>query len=136
MKRMHAIGTVVILTFVFVGCESGPRYFPVKGEVSFNGKPVESGLVHFESADGNSPSAKGGAILDGQYAAQLPPGEWIVRITATRVIGTRKVYEDAPDSPIKEVTEQFLPKQFNTESDLRVKIDAKRDDLHFKLKVD
>ena len=100
------------------------------------GIPSQIGYARVESADGNSPSAKGGAILDGQYAAQLPPGEWIVRITATRVIGTRKVYEDAPDSPIKEVTEQFLPKQFNTESDLRVKIDAKRDDLHFKLKVD
>ena len=136
MKPSLPVGIAVILALAFVGCESGPRYFPVKGEVSFNGKPVESGLVHFESADGNSPSAKGGAILNGQYAAQLPPGEWIVRITAIRVIGTRKVYEDAPDSPIKEVTEQFLPKQFNTESDIRVKIDARRDDLHFKLKVD
>ncbi len=134
MPRWVFVGSVALLAPIVLGCDSGPRYIPVKGEVSYNGKTVENGLVHFESADGKNPSAKGGGITDGKYSAELPAGEWIVRVTGVRVVGTRKVYEDAPDSPIKDVTEQYLPKRFNAESDIRVKIDAKRDDLHFHLK--
>lgn len=137
MPRQIWIASIFASALTVVGCESGPRYLPVKGDVSFNGKPVENGLVQFEPVDATTPSAKGGAIVNGKYAAELLPGDWLVRITAVRGDGKmRKVYEDAPDSPVKEGSEQYLPKRCNIESSNFVKIDTKRNDLHFHLKTD
>lgn len=118
---------------LLAGCDAGPRMYSVKGRVKLNGVPIETGLVRFESADGNRPSAKGGVIANGEYDAQVPAGELIVRITGSKIVGTRQVY-DTPDSPVKNRYEQFVPRQFNDESTLKVTIQADREDLHFDLK--
>jgi hypothetical protein len=119
-------------TILLAGCNAGPEYIPVKGKVTYDGVPIESGLVRFDAVDGKSPSAKGGTIIKGEYAAEAPAGEFLVRITGTRVTGKRKMY-DTPDSPMVDKTEEVVPKNYNTESTLKVTIQVKKDDLDFKL---
>jgi hypothetical protein len=116
------------------GCEAGPRLIPVKGQVSLDGVPIEVGLVQFEAADGRSPSAKGGIIAKGEYSAEVPAGEMIVKITGSKVVGTYQPYEGVPGGPVKEKFEQFVPKQFNTETTLKVSVQANMEPLNFHLK--
>jgi hypothetical protein len=124
---LFAFGIVVL-----AGCTTEPRLVSVKGKVTYDGVPVESGLVHFQAADGTSPSAKGGAIIKGEYAAEVPVGELIVKITGMKATGEKKKAY-APDSPWQDVTVQYLPEKYNTETLLRVTVEARKDDLDFKL---
>lgn len=132
MQRILSVFAIVALLFVF-GCTPASPLVPVKGRVTFDGAPVESGLVEFEPVDRNNPSAKGGIITNGDYTAEVPPGELKVKITASKSTGKRKMYEDA-NSPLVDIMEQYLPKKYNDESDLKVNVAGKKDDLDFVLK--
>jgi hypothetical protein len=73
---------VLIGLFACLGC-GGNEGIPVRGEVTYGGRPVDSGGITFQFADGSGPST-GGAITDGHYksiedAAPLP-GKKTVRI--------------------------------------------------------
>ena len=119
---------------LLAGCGGGrePVLIPVKGKVSYNGVPLETGLVQFEAVGGRSASAKGGIILNGEYSASVPAGDLLVKISSDKVVGKRKRY-DTPDSPMDDVTEQVVPKKYNLESTLKVTVQATKDDLDFKL---
>lgn len=63
------------------GCASSDG--TIDGEVSYQGKLVESGFVSFLPKDGLS-ATTGGAIAHGKYhIANVQPGEKIARITIT-----------------------------------------------------
>ena len=123
-----------IVVLMVAGCNTGPNYSAVKGRVTVDGKPIESGLVEFEPVDRNSQSPKGGVITNGDYSAEVPPGEMKVKITAMRSTGVKKKRYDTPDSPVDEITEQFLPKKFNEETELKATIKSGKNDLDFLLK--
>ena len=124
----------LFLAIVFLaGCNSGPEFLPVKGKVTYGGVAVESGVIQFEAADRLSPSGKGGIIKNGEYAAELPAGEFVVRITGMKAADKKKAYEDSPESPSMNSYQQYLPAKFNTETTLKVTIQAKKDDLDFNL---
>ena len=57
--------TLVLMALALLtGC--GTKRFPVTGDVSFDGKPVEEGTISFEPSDGNGPTT-GGKIIGGKY---------------------------------------------------------------------
>jgi hypothetical protein len=125
---------LVGLAMILAGCgDGGPTLIPVKGKVSYDGKPLETGLVRFEPLDGKSASGKGGVIANGEYTALVPAGELLVKISSDKIVGKRKRY-DMPDSPMDDVTEQVVPKKYNIDSKLKVNVQAKKDDLDFELK--
>ncbi len=73
---------LLIITLFMVGC--GSNRFPVAGEVTFDGKPVEQGTISLEPIDRQGPTT-GGKITNGKYrlegdAAPLP-GKKTVRIS-------------------------------------------------------
>src|SRR5262245_49082631 len=135
MKIMRSFlsAFAIIGAFVFVGCTSEVGRVTVKGKVTLDGKTIENGLVEFIPADGKTPTAKGGAIVAGQYSADVVPGDVIVRISSAKVVGKKKRY-DTPDSPIDDVTEEAIPKKYNEESILNEKISAERKEVNFDLK--
>ena len=118
---------------ILAGCNSGVQWIQVKGTVKFNGAPLEKGMVQFEAKDGKSPSAKGGIIENGIYTAEVPAGEQIVRITSNKVVGQRPMYKDMPDSKMMDITEQLIPKKYNTETTLKATVTAQKNDLDFNL---
>ena len=74
-RRILLLVSVVIAV---LGCKGG-NTIEWSGEVTFEGDPVESGIVRFESVDGSLPST-GSAIVEGKYSVRLVAGEYRVEI--------------------------------------------------------
>lgn len=80
-------GLLVVGLLLLSGCGSSGR---VTGEVTYEGKTIENGLISFLPADGDGPSA-GATIEKGRYTAlKVPPGQKIVRIEAFAVQADKK----------------------------------------------
>jgi hypothetical protein len=94
--------------------------------VTFDGEPLKTGVIRFDPSDGRSATADA-IIQDGKFTAKLPPGEKRVSITASKVIGKRKMYE-TPNSPVIDITEEMLPKKYNANSDLKLTVKAGNQD--------
>jgi len=69
---------VACLLTLSTGCGSGGATVHVSGKITFQDKPVTSGLINFLPASGRP--LGGGIQADGTYQYQLPPGEYKVRI--------------------------------------------------------
>lgn len=74
-----------------LGC-AGDDTIQWSGEVTFEGEPVESGIVRFESVDGSVPTT-GSAITEGKYSVDLVPGEYHVDVSGMQTVGTETDYE-------------------------------------------
>ena len=127
--------TIGVLMFL-AGCGSGR--FPVAGEVTFDGKPVEQGTISFEPADGKGPTT-GGKILGGKYefkgkAAPLP-GKKAVRIFAARKTGRQvEVKRSKPKLMVDEI-ERYIPDSYNTKTTLSCEVaDRGTNQIDFHLK--
>jgi hypothetical protein len=76
-----------LLACLAVACVSGCGSFcTVSGEATYDGQPIEDGMVNFLPADGKGPSA-GGPIRQGRYSvAGLQPGPKIVQVRAVKQV--------------------------------------------------
>ena len=83
----------------------------VTGTVTYNGKPIEKGSITFDPADNQGVAAMGG-IENGQFTAEVPPGEKILRISAVRETGEKDQYGEV-------ITESYIPAKYNVESNLK-----------------
>ncbi len=80
---------VFAATLLFIGCASllssgcgGGGGSSVSGTVTFNGQPVEKGLISFYSADGKG-TPVGGPISGGKYTVKnVPVGKAKVEVTS------------------------------------------------------
>jgi len=83
LTRTRALAmAAAFLTAGTVGCSSGPATSPVKGKVTFQGKPVTEGTVTFlNPTEGGAAEAQ--INKDGSYTFQggVMPGEYLVVIT-------------------------------------------------------
>ena len=116
------VATIAVLA-ICPGCHRGR--FPIQGEVTFNGKPVDDGTISLDPIDGKGPTT-GGPISAGKYqltgdAAPLP-GKKIVRISAVRKTG-RKVPDgfSATGAMLDEI-ERYLPDVYNARSTLSCEV--------------
>ena len=129
-----AAGVLLVCLAACLGCGTGLA--TVEGTVTFDGKPVESGSIVFEPADGAGPSA-GGQIQNGKYKlageAGVMPGKKVVRITAIRSTGRQvdagmpgATGAGGPSSPGGKVDEleSYIPAIYNEKSTLTCEIAA------------
>src|SRR5438132_8085137 len=103
-----------------VGCGDGK--VRVHGTVTFDGKPVNRGVISFDPADGKG-SNTGGEIANGRFdlsgKALAAPGKKIVRIRAFRPSGRR--IESGPPAPpgtLVDEIEAYIPAHYNDNSTL------------------
>ncbi|QDV14610.1 hypothetical protein CA51_45180 [Rosistilla oblonga] len=116
--KLFALLPVALLTLASIGCgSSGPAMSQVSGKVTFDGEPVTTGHVIFRANDGKTISAAG-PIVDGSFDFESMPGEKTVLITATRPV-PGKFDESNPGEKIQ-ITEQFIPENYNSKSELSV----------------
>jgi hypothetical protein len=131
MQRSHAIALITVL--FLIGCGTSPSQVAVQGTVTYDGDPVQNGQVAFE------PRGEGkmqfGIVSNGNYSIPtefgLVPGEYLVRITASRPTGKMAeadAFVRAADS--LEINEQFIPAKYNTNSDLVVTIEPVAEATH------
>ena len=85
ISRRHAAAALLAVLGA-TGCgRTGPALVTVKGSVTFDGKPVETGEILFRAADGLV-ATHAGPIAAGGYQVRLPVGAKRVEIIATRPI--------------------------------------------------
>jgi hypothetical protein len=104
------------------GCNRGPDYQEVSGVVSWQGKPIEKGAITFyPNGDG---TAAGCEVVEGKYQIKKeygpPPGKYRVEIVAYKKTGRTEF--DVDLNAKVDISEQYLPKEFNTESKLVAEI--------------
>jgi hypothetical protein len=133
MVRSVAVSVVLGLVLGPAGgCSSDAGKGTVTGQVTLDGAPVKEGLIKFIPADGKSQTADA-VITDGQFTAEVPVGEKRVEISAPKVVGQRKMY-DTPDSPVVDDVVELLPPRYNTQSELKMTVQAGSQTKQFDLK--
>ena len=124
---------VLAMAVSLTGCSGSDSQVAVRGTVTFDGQPVEEGQVAFE------PRGEGkmqfGIITNGNYAIPaefgLVPGEYVVKITASRPTG-QLANPDAfiTDENARVINEQFIPPKYNSRSELVVTIEPGSEVTH------
>ena len=119
---------------LLAGCGGGEPRGDIDGTVTFDGNPVQVGIVSFESADGTHP-ARNVPIHEGTYQASgdagLVPGRYRVRITAGDP-GAEKPVAGAPDAQHTPVEYRpLLPPSWNTQSQLSVVVQSGGNTFNF-----
>lgn len=116
-SKYGRVVVLAILTALVAGCSRGLERVAVKGQVTFDGQPVQRGRIRFLPDSHTEAPMSGAEITDGQYTVAqggVPVGTHRVEIEAFRV-GTAN---DDPNIP-PTLGRQFLPARYNRESDLR-----------------
>ena len=103
---------------LLVGC--GSSNATVSGNVTFNGEPVNRGMINLEPVDGKGPSS-GGSVEGGKfYIEDVHPGDKIVRISAVFSKGMEK----QPDGSEVELVDDLLPLSWGNKSKEQWKVET------------
>ena len=127
-----ALIAAAALLLMIPGCSDGPARGTVVGKVTLDGQPVESGAIRFAAVDGLSPTA-GAQIKDGVFTAEVPVGEVKIEITAPKKVGTKKAFENAPDSGTVDVVTEAIPARYNQKSELKMTVQRGTNSKDFEL---
>ncbi len=101
-----ALGHLLLSLAVFVGCGGRENTTTVNGTISFNRKPVTSGIINFLPRGGRP--LGGGINSDGTFSFELPPGEYQVRIdTPSPLPDGWKEGQPLPTLPPRQVPEKY-----------------------------
>lgn len=121
---------------VFLGAAGcGPQVKTVRawGEVRWQGKPVEDGVIVFFPVDGTAGPSTGGAIAAGRYdvpQAKGPRADGIYRVEITAT-GKERLYNPSASPTASDIAipvrAQLLPPKYNVASTLRATITAGHD---------
>lgn len=131
--KIHSIGFgCLVLSFcvLAVGC-GGQRKVAtgnVTGVVTFEGKPVEVGVINFESDEGTGAGAEA-EIVDGDFSFKsIPVGNYKVTVMPQLV--------DPQPGMVRPPDPQDIPHKYRTpkSSDLTAKITAGENSVSFDLK--
>ena len=107
-----------LLLPLLVAC--GDSNATVSGNITFNGEPVNRGMISLEPVDGKGSTA-GGSVEGGKfYIKGVLPGDKIVRISAVFSKGMEK----QPDGSEVELVEDLLPRSWGMQSKETWKIEA------------
>ena len=87
---------------------------PVSGKVTLDGKPLSDGTIYFKTPQTGAVDAF--PVNDGQFAGAAEEGERRVEILAYRTKSLDVGYTK------HEVKENFLPAQYNTDSQMSAKV--------------
>jgi len=140
-RPRHALCLVplVLALAVLAGCSSSKRV-PVSGTVTFDGKPVDGGVIAFLPEGDVAPGGKGtvsGEIVEGKYS--LPSGrgpdagKYKVQITWNKKTGKQI---DTPGDPGTKMddTVQVIPPKYNKQTILTAEIKSgSNDNVNFEL---
>ena len=139
---MKLIATSCLLAAVFslAGCSepAGPRTMRVWGDVSLDGKPIETGTITFDSIDGSAPAQA--EIKDGRYdlaAESGPVSEKTYKIRINARVKTGKTVPNVmpEDGPTMDVLAESIPPAYHVNSNIQktISLYASKNEFSFKL---
>ena len=127
---------VVFLLFILLpGCQSEKA--KVSGKIFFQGVPIETGKISFDSIDGNAQGSSG-EIIEGKYELKnnqaLGKGFMVVRIWGFKKTGKKIIPPfGAPGissgGELMDEIQLYLPSEFNTSSKQIVEIKLREDNV-------
>ncbi len=112
----------MIAMILIAGCAKS-NMGVVTGTISVDGSPAKSGSIAFMPVNRKSSTA-GAEIVDGHYTAKVPFGAAKVEIRVPKAVGQKKLY-DTPNSPLKQLLAESLPRKYNDETELKVERPAR-----------
>lgn len=122
----YGSGLAVALLWL-LGCgEPNPlgRY-ALSGSVTFQGQPLDQGLISFEPVDPTKGVGSGALIKNGKYEIPtdkgLPAGRYTVRITSTDPTAPPPADAMPGDSPVR-LGKERIPPPWNLESDQQIEV--------------
>ena len=135
MLRFPAIVFVVSVGLFAVGCGDSSKA-RLKGNITFNGSPVEEGSISFLPTDGTESRKASAVILNGNYdipADRAPtPGKFKIEISWMTKTGNKIASAD-PGMPAIDETKEAIPEKYNRETTLVRDIVAGENKLDFRL---
>ena len=126
MRTLLALGSFGL--FFCFGCSSADSMADVSGTVQMDGQPLAEGEIIFEASD-NSKAPAAGAVKDGKYSVQVPPGSKKVKINSSR-------QASKPDPVMGSAAkESRLGPEFNEKTTLTAEIKSgKNEGVNFEVK--
>ena len=126
MASLRIIGAILVAVgaAALAGCGSGPPTGDVSGAASFEGVPIEEGVINFYPADGKGPTA-GGKIVDGKYSVEkVPAGTAKVQISNSKDTGKKKKMYDTPESPEYPIKINTMPEKYSDSLKTELRFDV------------
>ena len=125
---------VVILAISVLGCDRGPKLYPVAGTVQYKGENVKFGTINFRAKDGSSGAAQ---VVDGKFSIPaeggLVAGEYQVAINYPDPKIPAPNGSEPPGQPVP--NREMLPKKYNDATELTATVKAEDNkDISFQLK--
>ncbi|EAQ79960.1 hypothetical protein DSM3645_05040 [Blastopirellula marina DSM 3645] len=121
----------MIASLVTMGCgPTGPPKYLVKGGVTFNGEPIESGYIWFRDKSGEVGSVEA-RIKDGAYQLESLPGEKLVEISMFKEVPLPGGKPNAEGDTTMLV--EALPERYNVQSILEVNVESNLEAQDFAL---
>jgi hypothetical protein len=126
MRNRQGVRLALLAVLVWGGCSEPadelPRE-PVSGTVTFEGKPLEKGMIQFIPAVGRGETQAGAPIENGSYAIPQQdgpvPGKYMVVITASA--GSTAAPPGAPGKEVP-IPKELIPAKYNTKSRLTAEV--------------
>jgi hypothetical protein len=121
---------VAIMALTIVGCgEPNPLgRRAVHGSVSYQGQPVDYGMIQFAPEDAQHGVSSGAMIDGGKYQINLsqglPPGAYSVMISAPDRSKQEKV--EGPPGDERSLAVERIPKKYNLQSTLKIEVQKGR----------
>ena len=124
---------------LFSGC--GDSGISIRGKITINGKPLESGEIKFLPLNSVDNEHAGAVVTNGEYVVEnnerLKEEEHQVQVRAFRPTG-KKLWDGMGDGTNKTMVEeiaQFIPNRYNDASELKVSLKKGDNEFSTDLKV-
>lgn len=108
IPRFILFAAVLANLVLIVGCGSPDTRATVSGTITYDGEPVQTGVVAFEPTGETAPPHTA-SITDGAYELRLEPGKYLVRISASDTSKQEQSAKDVAPPPEAEGREGLLP---------------------------
>jgi len=114
---------------LLAGCNSGPRSVPMRGEVTFDGRPVEEGTITLTPTSGHTGPGTGGTISRGRYeipgdVGPIAGGTYRVEVSGYATLGKMVPDPFNPTGPKLPYKENYIPARYGVQSTLVVTVPA------------
>jgi hypothetical protein len=125
-------GMLMVATWLGQGCSAPATTGEVVGTVTLDGKPVDSGTVHFKPVDGQTSTA-GATIEKGKFSVVVPIAKHRVEISAIQLASGGDAAA-ARHSDAGYATVELIPAKYNRNSELTMDVKSGRNERNFDLK--
>ncbi|TWT90380.1 hypothetical protein Mal64_07690 [Pseudobythopirellula maris] len=129
-------GRLACVAMLFLaGCSSSPQR-EIRGQVSLDGQPLESGEILFKPTAGSVGPTAGSSITDGEYSIPAVAQGVIAgnqyQVSITSMAGSGRMAPD-PNEPTgqRELLENIVPERYNTDTELTITVSADKSENVF-----